>query len=362
MSLLRVRFRPASFMGTPLQADTIFGHFCWAIRYREGESALSDFLAAYDEGAPPLLLSDGFPVVGGSYYIPRPTLPSRSTDFESVRQSVGVREDDPTALRRFAAAWKAIDKKAYVEINTLLGKSEPLKSACVMHDCFALRICPRSMAIRDESVCKCSSWNDCPALNPESREFKCTVAFPEQASVVTTHNVINRWNTTSINLYTREDSYSFHDFYFLARIDGDKMTENRFHACMEFIRHSGYGRDKSVGCGAIKDLTVENWSPLSVEGANAFVNLSSAYVPKYGQLSRGFYNVHVKRGKLGGDYVLQHSPWKRPILMIRAGSVFEGDPSAVYGGLVRNVHYELDNVVQYGYAFPLGVKVDAEAF
>jgi len=360
MSRFRISFRLVSSLGTPFQADTIFGHICWAIRYLEGEKALEEFLAAYDD-APPLLISDGFPVVGGSFYLPRPTLPAPPQDLEATAESVGVDSNDRGALRQFAAAWKALQKKPYVEFDTLMTRADPLSFRGIAGDCFALRICPKSMAARDDATCGCEDWRECPAMGSEAKTAACRVDCPDQATMVTMHNVINRWTMASVNLYAREDSFPSHGLYLLARIDDRVMTSERLRACLEHICATGYGRDKSTGCGAIGDLAVEEWSPPQIEGANAFLNLSSAYVPRAGKLGRGYYGVHVKRGKLGEDYGLRHSPWKRPVLMIRAGSVFEGDPAADHGTLVPGVHYELVNVVQYGYAYPLGVKLDVQA-
>gem|GEM_PF-3774590 len=38
--LCRYRVKTESPLITPLMSDTFFGHFCWAVRYREGESFL----------------------------------------------------------------------------------------------------------------------------------------------------------------------------------------------------------------------------------------------------------------------------------------------------------------------------------
>jgi len=47
---------------TPFQADTIFGHLCWVVAYQEGEKGLQEFLKPFNEGNPPFIISDGFPV------------------------------------------------------------------------------------------------------------------------------------------------------------------------------------------------------------------------------------------------------------------------------------------------------------
>ncbi len=149
-----------------------------------------------------------------------------------------------------------------------------------------------------------------------------------------------------------------HGFHFFVSIDESIISYDLLQKCLNYIADSGYGRDATTGKGAICSIKLEDYAFPDIAGADAFINLSSAYVPKENELTDGYYSVHVKRGKLGGDYVLTNSPWKKPVMMIQAGSVFKGDPNKTYGALIGNVHYELPEVVQYGYAYPLGVKAD----
>ena len=64
----RIRLRLCGPLATPLHSGTLFGHLCWAKRLREGEAALTDWLAALPES--PLLLSDAVP----HDHLPRPLL------------------------------------------------------------------------------------------------------------------------------------------------------------------------------------------------------------------------------------------------------------------------------------------------
>lgn len=45
---------------TPLQADTVWGHICWGLKYNEGESRLENFINQYRDEIP-LILSNAFP-------------------------------------------------------------------------------------------------------------------------------------------------------------------------------------------------------------------------------------------------------------------------------------------------------------
>ncbi|HID74931.1 MAG TPA: hypothetical protein EYP56_02930, partial [Planctomycetaceae bacterium] len=67
----RIELELRSGLGTPLAADTLWGHIAWGIRYRRGNQALEDWLAAYDGPEPPLVISDPLP----HGFFPRPALP-----------------------------------------------------------------------------------------------------------------------------------------------------------------------------------------------------------------------------------------------------------------------------------------------
>ena len=360
MRQLRVSFGLRSSLRTPFQADTIFGHICWAIRHIAGEERLTSFLSAYADGLP-LLVSDGFPVLDtGVRYLPRPLTPLRSGALKAVSESLGIAADDRLARRQFAAAWKALDKKPWVSDEVLFKRLTSLDMAQVFADCFRLRICPISMTEIQPGQCECANWRQCPGLETGPMDsLKCTAAYPESETVLTTHNVLNRWTSTSEDLFQAEDRFSSHGFYFLAQLDESRLSLDEYGACMEYIERSGYGADRSTGKGAICDLRIEEWALPECPGATHYVNLSSAFVPAAGDIdpAESHYAVHVKHGKLGGDYAVIGNVWKKPVMMLTAGSVFPGDPKAPHGQLVRNVHWEYSDVVQYGYAFPMGVRL-----
>ena len=70
--LFRYKIRPVSPIMTPLMSDTLFGHFCWAVRYEKGEDYLENFLSSYKKGNPPPVLFSSALISG---YLPRPVLP-----------------------------------------------------------------------------------------------------------------------------------------------------------------------------------------------------------------------------------------------------------------------------------------------
>lgn len=64
---------------TPFVSGTLFGELCWALRRRDGERALTDWLDPIRRGAEILLLSDVLP----EGLLPKPLLPP--PPFDSTR-------------------------------------------------------------------------------------------------------------------------------------------------------------------------------------------------------------------------------------------------------------------------------------
>jgi CRISPR-associated protein Csm4 len=83
-------------------------------------------------------------------------------------------------------------------------------------------------------------------------------------------------------------------------------------------------------------------------------------VPRQGDPTDVTYRTRVKRGKLAEALAIP-SPWKKPLLMLAPGAVArldDGDGVCEwYGELVEDVHWTEEGIVQYGYAFPLPVRV-----
>lgn len=62
MKTYKIRLTTYSGILTSFQADTIFGHLCWVVAHRDGCESLIKFLKPFNEGSPPFVISDGFPM------------------------------------------------------------------------------------------------------------------------------------------------------------------------------------------------------------------------------------------------------------------------------------------------------------
>lgn len=315
MHTYRAILRPHSATRTPWQADTLFGHLCWLLRYDQGDAALAAFLARYQAGDPPLLFSDGFP----GEWLPRPLVPRA-----------------PASLADKAAGIAAMGQAKREKHIRWVSRSE-------FH---ALR--------RGEPI----------ALPPRP-------AIGEGQTVL--KNAINRTTggTTPIddlpggagNLYNAEE-YAFSqgagpsrtglDIAVYVRAADDAWAEQARTLLAQLAR-GGYGAKKSAGYG---HFALESWAPFpdldaAPPGANGFISLSN-WVPAQGDPSEGYYETLVKYGKLGEELANSANPFKFPLVLLKAGSCFHapGPIREWYGRLVERIAPLPDvPVVQYGYAF-----------
>ena len=307
MDWYRITLKLASPTPSPWHADTIFGHVCWALAHTEGPTYMEIFLGLYGIGAPPLVLSNGFP----GDLLPSPLLLARRNDVDA-----GIAQ----ARQAFRQA------------------KEARKAAWLSPEEFAL-------ARRGESFLPAAKHPFCNRTSMHNQINRLTgTTGPEGTLFSVAETALAESGGGCITVYALVDP-------------GFAASLRR---CLAYLVATGYGKRKSVGYGAIAAATMES-SPgfAPVEGENGFVSLSN-FVPAAGDPITGAWNTLVKRGKLAEDYNTGGDPFKRPVIMLVAGSCFYDRPlRPFYGRLVPGVHHEFPEVVQYGLALPVGMRLPA---
>lgn len=295
---------------TPLQADTLFGSLIWSLSYLKGEEKVEEVLKAF-ENEPLFLLSDGFP----KGYLPRPLLPLTQpvSDIENCK----------------------IQKRAK---KITLMPEEVFK-----------------MIINDLS--SFTLMNSLVELTHQSRFF-CR-------EVTVYKNVINRLNFSTLErgLFVQNEIYYAKDTNWVVYL---AYNQNQAILSLDLIRDAfdylslhGYGKRKSTGKGQFEIAGFNQISLPEAKNPNAFISLSN-FVPFVSDPTLGYYEVVLKYGKLGGIFaVTKPGPWKKPLRMIKAGSVFriDGELKDYYGGLVSGIYPFDERIRHYGFAFPLGVRL-----
>lgn len=294
MNTYRIKLKAQSGFLTPFQADTIFGHLCWVIAHQDGEGALQEFLAPFSEGAPPFLISDGFP----GDFLPKPL----SADFLSQNPDK-AKEIKKIGLVSFEDFSGVINGKDFDPTN---GRSDGFEKSLSVHN----------------------------AIN---RLTNTTLA---EGGVYTLAE--NNIEDSHVSIYVKCVDQGWHK----------KATD-----LFKILEKSGYGKKKSIGKGQFFTVADESefiWP--AVANPTGFVTLSS-FCPAEDDPVEGLYKTFVKYGKLGEEFTFCGNPFKYPLLMLKAGAVFKtkGVPKEFYGRMVKNVAPAKKEAVQYAYAFALPV-------
>jgi CRISPR-associated protein Csm4 len=280
---------------TPFQADTIFGHLCWVVAHHEGNKALEEFLEPFKTATPPFLISDGFP---GELF-PKPF----SADFNL-----------PETMDR--------------------GRMKDLKKTTLIS-----REDFDSIRAGDKIV---------PARSVAS-----------DTAIITPHNTINRLTNTTPpegGVFSLEETFSPTISLYLKAVSD--TWKDRVVSLLGELSKIGYGKKKSIGKGHFSVGKVSEFRFEPVPDPDGFVTLSN-FCPAENDPADGLYRTFVKYGKLGEEFTFSGNPFKHPLLMIKAGSVFKtsGPPREFYGRMVEGIAPAEPKVCQYAYAFAVPMRV-----
>lgn len=286
---------------TPWHADTIFGHLCWVAERHNGFdnfNGAAEFIELYRKESPPLIISDAFP----SGLLPAPV---------NLRDIFSFKDDSALTVEQYSFL-KRVKNAEYITVEQF------------------------------------HNYQRGKPFDFGEKEM------PYETSV-TLHNQINRLSNTmgdQGSLFQLDEKYVKQGkLNIYVRIkDGFKNDVVRL---FELFATGGFGKKKSTGKGTFKISRFEEFNLLdSVDNPNGFVCLSH-FVPAHHDPVDGIYKTIVKYGKLGDEKSLQGNPFKKPLLMLKPGSIFktETKPKDFYGCLINGIAPAKPEVVQYAYSF-----------
>lgn len=324
MRWLEIILEPKSNVLTPWQADTLFGHMAWEMRYEHGEKVLREWLDSFalplDEEAkasfmPPFVLSDGF----ATGWLPRPMLPP------PIRNTVITLEDARQAKTSKNLRWLSTEAWQQGNYNdrSSLSKQGEWRIRVSMHNI----IDRHTMQTLEEGGFFASEEYVLPVdLNTEEAQ------------------------TVSIFAAIRSQS------------DGQQLV-----SLLERIALIGYGKRKSVGFGqfnisAVHDRT--DWWTKWIEQANAHMWLSHGVPSRY-DCTHGWYRIRTKHGKIGEGWSELQNPFKKPLTRIVPGSVFKnpkGSYQSYAGCMIDRISEYRPEIVQYAYALTLPLVIEESSY
>ncbi len=331
MTDYRLIIRPRAPVGTPYQSDTLFGHFCWAVRDLEGEGALRALLEAFDAGQTPLVVSGGFP----SGCLPRPLLPPMTPGKreESIQRIGEISKSRGKKADRLEAEqdFKKLRKRAFVPRQVLMPLLDGLSEA-------------RLMRTLSES---------------QDKDAKGVIEFDRL------HNTINRLSNHTLE---RQGLFSstkrVHpedgrvDLY--VRCEEAFFTRERLKELFDHLFRFGYGKDASTGGGYAEVGSLEEERELFGRKHGTHALALSNFIPCDGlRLEQGCYRLATKLGKLGRG--LARNPFKKPLLMVEAGASFLVEETrSCYGRWLRDVHRDRPEVRHSALMLPLFFNLAGE--
>lgn len=306
MQTYRFTLRPLSAFGTPLAGDTLFGQLCWTLRHQLGNARLNELLRGYVNGQPFAVVSDALP----AGHLPLPTVP--------------------------AVAWQVA----------------------------------AATKLSDRKVLKKKRWLPVAALDTPFPLWQSHAASDLEVAPQTeraqAHNTINRQTGT-----TGEGAFApyampqiwFHpamrfDLYVV--LDEARLSLAELQAALDAISQVGFGRDASIGLGKFElapDATPTAWP--AATGANSYLTLGPCAPQGQGFCPvRSTYQVATRFGRHGDAAVQYGQPFKRPVLLAKAGAVFwpevlladHGFIGQGLGGAANPVSRVMPETVQQGYA------------
>jgi len=331
MKTYRFTLRPLSAFGTPLAGDTLFGQLCWTLRHQLGNARLNELLHGYTSGQPFAVLSDALP----TGHVPLPHVPSELWQKSSAAD---------------APERKVLKKRKWLPSTTL---ATPFASW-------------QANAHSDAEVADplINAW----ASQGKHRDPKGS-SHTERAQP---HNSINRQTGTTgdgqFAPYAMPQIW-FHpamQFDLVVVLDEARLSLTELTAALDYIGKTGFGRDASIGLGKFELLGDAVLSSLRGEGAaptrgsaNSYLTLGPCAPQGLGFCPvRSSYQVATRFGRHGDAAVQSGQPFKRPVLLAKAGGVFWPetlDASRQFigqglGGIANPVSTAMPETVQQGYA------------
>ncbi len=316
-------------LGTPLSADTLWGHVCWGLCYHEGPAAVEEFIARSADppsDGPPLVISDPLP----AGHLPRPCLPPMTPQARRALQQ----EMDARRNSSDETGWHDKLKKAG-------------KRPCLPLQVFAGLIDDLSQ----------EKWTRAALqLNGDG-------GLPKLVTVPVAHNAINRLTNHTL----AEGGLFFQEEIFPAKpVDYDLwirsgLSAERVRELIAWGLEGGYGRDAGTGKGHIEVGGIETRDLPAAGSPNALMTLGPC-APAAGDPTRGFWSTTTRFGKLGGPWASMAGDdqpggaFKHPVIFLATGAVLAGPPRPYLGRIVRGVHPSRGEVVQYGLALTVRVR------
>jgi len=303
-----ITLTPRSPVATPFYSGTLFGHLCWAYRYRDGEAALVEWLDRFAER--PLLLSDALP----AGHLPRPLVAPLGRAQRDHLAGGTDRAERINGHQRLKQ-WR---KRPWITVDDW-------------------------RALRD-------GYSDA-ALYQRWMKGAGAVAGDVAAEVqVRPHNRIDRQRGTtpeSGGLYFVETRAYGEEGRLTVYAATGHLSQGDLQNLFDDVGRSGFGRDATTGLGQFTAAVRPYEGDLFDHAGPRRLSLSHGTIDATTPNAR--YKLHTHYGRLGGTFAQDNtSPFKRPVLLAEPGATFDGR-DGLAGALLDRVHGERPEIRHHAY-------------
>jgi CRISPR-associated protein Csm4 len=305
MKTLKFTLRPLSSFGTPLAGDTLFGHLCWAIRERHGESHVAGLLKDYTTGHPFLVVSDGFP----KGFVPRPAAP----DFV-----FGLAHDPAQRKKARSHRWLPADG-AGQPVHLWMGRLADPKVT-------------ETFVVTQNTINRLTGTTGTGQFAPRQVD---RTSFAKDAQV---------------------------DVY--AALDEERISADELEQLLNDIGLTGYGRDATAGLGKF-EVSASGEHAWPVASSRHWLALAPcAPDPTTLDADGCFYLPLTRFGRHGNLAVTSGKPFKSPVLMAASGAFLRSRDEVRWafhgrglGGREAPLSKAIPDTVHQGYAPVIPVMV-----
>lgn len=320
MKTIKIKLRQKSGLLSPLQSDTIYGHYCWRLKEKKGESKLQDFISLYKNYNPPFVISDGFIENNNECYIPNPLIFKKPKSVEKkIDQILSFVERKLKKDSKLISINDSIKKlNGFDSIIELISAEKGVGNFLPKE---SLRI---SVQIDRNSM---------SSFEGKLFEYNPVLANPK--------------SFTSILIKILDEEYF------------------EVNNCLNILKdcfETGFGKKKSSGYG---QFTVEDISDFNEieepSDSNAFMVLGNYLPSKDDGITPLGYDINTKYGKLGEELSQSENPFKNPIVFLKAGSCFKVEKKKEFYGRVTNqgeISPSFKEAVQFGIPFIIHFKIN----
>lgn len=303
MKTIRMKLKPLGSYLTDWSSDTITGALLWVYLRRFGQEALSQLIATFLKNDPPFVISSGFP----GDLLQRPYLYKPSRQITSLAQL-----DEGKKAKK--SQWVSLDAFNRLREGQFVKPEDidkPIRTEVVLH-------------------------------NHISRTLGTTLEEGGLYSVEERFLDIEQYRCITVYANVQPD---------WVELLGELFAD---------LGRSGFGARSSTGKGAFQVMEVTAFDGFNALAcANSFVLLGNV-IPRATDPSQGFYRLTIKRGRLGEEYAKLHDPFKKPLIMLTAGSVlYSTNKDTLWlGRFVENIAPSATQVVHCGMAMVVPALLD----